>query len=702
VRRTLLPDLDTVRRLVSACIDTKQQQGHETAGLHERLDAAPDSYDALLALAEQVASSPLREDWPYVEPDDLTAIAAECSPPTATPGPHDVAARIETAFLARVAGCILGKPFEFDPTLEELRGVLEPAGEWPLRDYVTEATNALLRAPQPQWPSLVRERITSVCEDDDLNYTVLAMLLLEQHGAGFTPDDVRRQWLYHLPVLATFGPERTQLISVAAAHMVTAPSEDDTWADVLNPYDEHCGALIRADAYGYACPGDPWRAATLAYRDAITTHRRTGVYATMFVAAAIATALVSDDRLAPFRTALQVVPARSRFAEIVRQSLTEVEAASDWLDGYARIHGRYAEYSHCQVYQEIGTLFVTARFARDVGDGIGMQVCQGNDTDSFGATAGSYLGALLGPDAFDHDHWLGRFNDRIDLALATFHETSLSALAARMGRLPERLVPKPSDRPVSHGSSSDSGTSVVTVATSPCGPGNRRRSPFATAWTRSTRDPARTGTPAAPTWSGASRPRSMRSTTRRSPASHSSTPPSTATPCPPGSCWMTATVRPAPRPTGASGPGMPRARTSVATSTSLVDSAAGPATEALGDRPFSRPAPSSDGPAPWDTRVRVRTTRPAMDHDSWSSSPSSVTQLSVWSWGRGGCKGEASTGSNVRHVVQVVPSTEEAVPRAARPCAAAKSRATDRCQAWPANDGASCCTCEAEPSRCTR
>jgi ADP-ribosylglycohydrolase len=442
VKRTLLPDLPTLRALVAACAETKQQQGHDTSGLVAELAATPDSYDGLLALAERIASTPLRADWTYDEPDDLDAIAAACRPPAPVAVPDGVAERIETAFLARVSGCILGKPFEFDPTLEELRVVLEPAGEWPLRDYVTAATNAQLRQPQPQWPSLVRERISSVCEDDDLNYTVLAMLLLEQHGDQFTSADVRRQWLYHLPVLATFGPERTQLISAAAAHLVTAPAEDDTWAEVLNPYDEHCGALIRADAYGYACPGNPWRAATLAYRDAITTHRRTGVYATMFVAAAIASALVSEpeNRLGPFRLALDVVPTRSRFAEIVRQSLAEVESATDWLDGYGRIHGRYAEYSHCQVYQEIGTLFVTARFATDVGAGIGMQVCQGNDTDSFGATAGSYLGALLGPDAFDREHWLGRFNDRIDLALATFHETSLSALAQRMSHLPQRLA----------------------------------------------------------------------------------------------------------------------------------------------------------------------------------------------------------------------------------------------------------------------
>ncbi|MFN2539765.1 MAG: ADP-ribosylglycohydrolase family protein [Mycobacteriales bacterium] len=428
MNRTLLPDLVTLRELVRACVEGKVEQGHDLTGL--RLSSVPDSYDALLAFAEQLAAAPLRRDWPYDEPLDLSYL-----PELPAVAAGDVSARVETAFLARVAGCMLGKPFEFDPTLSELRSVLEPAGEWPLRDYVTEATHALVREPQPQWPELVRERITHVCEDDDLNYTVLAMLLLERHGDDFTADEVRRLWLLQLPVLATFGPERVQLLAAGVASFL--PGTQGNWADVLNPYDEHCGALIRADAYGYACPGDPRRAARLAFRDASVTHRRTGVYATMFIAAAIANALVADpsDRLGPFEAALSVVPPLSRFFQIAGDSLLRVQAAGDWLEGYESIHGKYAQYSHCRVYQEIGTLFNTARFATDVGHGIGLQVCQGNDTDSFGATAGSYLGALLGPAGFDRAHWLGRFGDTIHLALATFHEQSLSRLAQRMARL---------------------------------------------------------------------------------------------------------------------------------------------------------------------------------------------------------------------------------------------------------------------------
>jgi ADP-ribosylglycohydrolase len=87
------------------------------------------------------------------------------------------------------------------------------------------------------------------------------------------------------------------------------------------------------------------------------------------------------------------------------------------------------------VLQEVGTLVNTLRFATDVGDGICKQVMQGNDTDSFGATCGSILGAWFGPGHLD-ERWTAPFQDRIQLAMATTWESSLSALTSRMAALP--------------------------------------------------------------------------------------------------------------------------------------------------------------------------------------------------------------------------------------------------------------------------
>ena len=441
----MLPSYGLLREQLAAVIADKRQQGHDVAGLVDELQTLPDSYDAMAAFARRLADLPVRADWPYVEPSDLEGIWAECDPlrplgPISTVDLEDAARRVEAAFLASVCGCILGKPLEFGPTLPELRAGFRKVGEWPIRDYVSEGALEVIGRRHPSWQETVRGRIRWVAPDDDINYTLLGMLILEDHGIGFTQADVRDEWLHHLVIDTTFGPERALLLKAGINTLRGGdPSALAEWVSVLNPGDEYCGALIRADAYGYACPGRPALAAELAWRDASWTHRRTGIYGAMFVAAAIACAQVMEDRLGIFRTALQFVPQRSRFHDIVADSLEEVRRARHWVDGYNRIHRKYGEYGHCRVLQEAGTLINTLRFARDVGDGLCKQVMQGNDTDSFGATAGSIVGAYFGPGRLAR-RWLKPFNDDMHTALAWFHERSLAALAKRMGELPGRVA----------------------------------------------------------------------------------------------------------------------------------------------------------------------------------------------------------------------------------------------------------------------
>lgn len=428
-----LPPPELLRERLRYLVAEHAQAGVDVGGLADALDRLPLEHTALDAFARELAERPLRDDWCYEEPHALDEIraAADASRPTErvwSGAPEEAARRVRAAFLTSVAGCILGKPSEIDPTLDELRAALEPHGEWPLRDYPSEAAVHALRELQPQWRELVRERIDHVAADDDINYSVIGMLVLERHGLEFTPEDLLRLWMYNLPVLATFGPERT-LLATAATYALEpgAPLEEVLAGDAWNPGNELCGGLIRADAYGYGCLGHPEVAAQLAHRDAGMTHRRTGLYSAMFVAAAIAAAPSCTDPLEIVRSALRYVPQRSRFAEAVQFALERVGNAADWLEGYRAINERYGDFGHCRILQEIGTVVNTMRFAEDAGHGICLQVMQGNDTDSFGATAGSILGAYFGE---LEPRWTDRFQDRIQLAMAT----TMAALPGRVSQ----------------------------------------------------------------------------------------------------------------------------------------------------------------------------------------------------------------------------------------------------------------------------
>jgi ADP-ribosylglycohydrolase len=441
--------IHSLRTTLSQVITSKHEQGHVITGLQAELDALPDSYDALIAFAEGLPYLPLRPDWPYVEPSELDEIWAECDParPSGAIAPVDLedsAGRVEAAFLGSVCGCILGKPLEINPSLFELRAALENLHEWPLNDYVSERIAGQLNRPlHESWPETVRERISYAAPDDDLNYSILGMLLLEEHGLQLNKQHIRQAWLRRLAPGWTFGPERLMLTRAALNSRVETgrnPDEEiQDWVRLFNPMDEYCGAMIRADAYGYACPGRPALAAELAWRDASWTHRRTGIYGAMYMAAAIAAAQVLEDPLDVFKTALQFVPQRSRFYQMEMEALQSVADAHDWLEGYERIYSRASAYQHCRIFQEAGTLINTLRFAEDIGDGICKQVSQGNDTDSYGCSAGSLLGAFFGP-GYLEERWLLPFNDEIRTALTGFDERSLSALARRMGQLPARIA----------------------------------------------------------------------------------------------------------------------------------------------------------------------------------------------------------------------------------------------------------------------
>jgi ADP-ribosylglycohydrolase len=424
----------------------------DAATFSRRIESAARSYDALFELALELRAPPTRSDWPYVEPLEWTDLVAESEhlrpgQPWHQPDLSRAAERARTAFLGSVCGCMLGKPIEVDPTLAEIRAAAEATGEWPISDYISRSCVSALGRAHESAAQTVRESIVSVVADDDIHYTMIGMRVLEDAGPGFSNTDICRLWTANIPPAWCWGPERTALLTdgIAGHHIFTTADPGES-RDVLflNPGDESCGALIRVDAYGYACPGNPDLAAWLAWKDASFTHIKTGVYGAMFVAALIALCHSADaslrggERLTLIEEALRRVPSNTRFAAVVRDALDGVAAAPDWLAGYAAVHGKYREYSHCRVYQEIGTLINTLRFARSVDHGFCLQVSQGNDTDSFGATAGSVLGALFGPD-YLAERWLQPFGNLLHHALADFHEYKLDAVAERMARLPERV-----------------------------------------------------------------------------------------------------------------------------------------------------------------------------------------------------------------------------------------------------------------------
>jgi hypothetical protein len=180
--------------------------------------------------------------------------------------------RVLGAWLGRAAGCLLGKPVEKLP-LEGIRAIGRETGNWPLRGYFTAAGLGPDTAKRYPWnrrsaPNSLAENIDGMPEDDDLNFTLLALHLLETVGDGFGTEHVAQSWLDNLPGGRVFTAERITYRNLLDGY---TPEEAGR---VRNPFREWIGAQIRADLYGWARPGDPFGAAELAWHDARLSHGR--------------------------------------------------------------------------------------------------------------------------------------------------------------------------------------------------------------------------------------------------------------------------------------------------------------------------------------------------------------------------------------------------------------------------------------------
>ncbi|MGW4021997.1 ADP-ribosylglycohydrolase family protein [Streptomyces sp. NPDC005009] len=337
---------------------------------------------------------------------------------------------LEAAWLGRAVGCLLGKPVEKLP-LTAIRQLAQATGNWPLTTYFTAhgvPEPLLTRYPwnRRSATTSLAENIDGMPEDDDLNYPLLNLLVLQRHTRAFTPTDVARVWLDELPAGRTFTAER-----IAYRNLLSG-LEPPLTARHHNPFREWIGALIRADVHGWTNPGDPAAAAEQAHRDATLTHTANGVYAAMFTAAVIATAATGDhDVHACLRTGLTVVPPRSRLARAVQQAVRLAHEHTDFDTVVDVLHATYAA-THHWVHAVPNTALIAAALTHADGDFTGS-VCRavsgGWDTDSNGATAGSVAALLAGSPRALPERWTAPLKNRLATSVGDFHGTGFDTLA---------------------------------------------------------------------------------------------------------------------------------------------------------------------------------------------------------------------------------------------------------------------------------
>jgi ADP-ribosylglycohydrolase len=363
------------------------------------------------------------------EPEGFAEIVAAAEGESAPGEPADLRRALTGAWLGRAVGCVLGKPVE-NVHRPGIRAILEAEGRWPLDRWFTAAGLPEDVAERHPWnkasrPTSLEENIDGIAEDDDLNFTMLGVVLLERHGTAFDAVDVARLWLDFLPPGRIFTAER-----VAQRNLLLGLLPPQT-ATFRNPFREWIGARLRVDALGWAAAGDPVEAARLAWEDARVSHTANGVYAAMWMAAAHASSLVDPSAAVAVEAGLATIPAQSRLAEAIRTARDLAGSDAEWEAVVDALDERYGSYHW--VHAINNTALVAAalvRFDSDFDGGICGVVQGGWDTDTNGAAVGSILGAQVGPEGI-RPYWSEPLHGRFASSLPGFDGVTLDELVDR-------------------------------------------------------------------------------------------------------------------------------------------------------------------------------------------------------------------------------------------------------------------------------
>jgi ADP-ribosylglycohydrolase len=339
-----------------------------------------------------------------------------------------LADQVHAAWLGRIAGCNVGKPVEMGShwTVEHIRDYLQRAGAYPLDDYVP------VLDPMPaefelrdNWPDTTLGNVDGSARDDDIDYPILALHLLETWGSSLRPEHVGQAWTTLFPLQQVYTAERAAYINLTNG---LVPPEVATYR---NPYREWIGAQIRGDVFGYVLPGDPWAAAALSYQDAALSHVGNGIYGEMWAAALVSAAFTATSAHEAITVSLGVVPPQSRLAEAITHVVGLHAEGLTWEAALEQIRQAYGHYSWVHTINNAAVVVAGLLWGDgDYMSALSKTVMSGWDTDSNGATVGSVAGILAGTTGLPA-RLVEPLHDRTRSALFGFDNSRISDLADR-------------------------------------------------------------------------------------------------------------------------------------------------------------------------------------------------------------------------------------------------------------------------------
>ncbi len=272
--------------------------------------------------------------------------------------------------------------------------------------------------------------------NDDTTYELAFLEAFSSKGYDVSPEDIALSWVGLIP--RGWSAEEITIRNIKNG--IFPPDS----ATHRNPFNEWIGAQMRGGICGMVAPGDPRRAAELAWKDASVSHANNGILGEVFVSAMTSLSFVEKDVTRIVRTAMDLIPADSEYRSVLEYAWDCCRRCESWREALAECERRYEEYNWIHAYPNACCLVIAALYGGgDFAETLHIVTMCGLDADCNAGALMPVIGIPGGldsvPETYRHPVF-GKLTtymrgDYSELSMDRLVETTVdAAVRARRGR----------------------------------------------------------------------------------------------------------------------------------------------------------------------------------------------------------------------------------------------------------------------------
>ena len=190
--------------------------------------------------------------------------------------------------------------------------------------------------------------------NDDTTYELAFLDAFSKKGYAVTAEDIALAWVGYIP--CGWSAEEIAIRNIKNGIL---PPESGCFR---NPFNEWIGAQMRGSICGMAAPGDPARAAQLAWKDGSVSHANNGILGEVFVAVLTSLSFIAADVRGILTTAIALIPLDSEYRAVLDFAWEQCESSSDWHDALSACEYRYRKYNWIHAYPNACCLVIALYF----------------------------------------------------------------------------------------------------------------------------------------------------------------------------------------------------------------------------------------------------------------------------------------------------------------------------------------------------